>query len=126
MSFLQKKDIVKAHFKNLSRTVCEFFILPKVDRDRYREYVEHKGLDYFMKAKARGKGVIIVACMVEAQPFFIRYFPKSKVLEASSFVSHGCPNMIVICGSNPALEAFLQDTFICSTVNPLSSLFKVD
>ena len=52
--------LTRLTFVNLGRTIVETCRIPKIDRENFRQYIRVEGYEHFLKAKARGRGVIYI------------------------------------------------------------------
>jgi KDO2-lipid IV(A) lauroyltransferase len=56
----QREEILRGCFRNLARLLVEFTHFPKLSKANISEYVVHDGLDNYLEALRRGRGVIFM------------------------------------------------------------------
>ncbi len=56
----ERKRILKRAFRNLGRLLAEFSQFPKLTPTNIHHLVKYEGLEYFLQARARGRGVLIL------------------------------------------------------------------
>src|SRR5262249_37408163 len=56
----QREEILRGCFRNLARLLVEFTHFPKLTKANISEYVVHDGLDNYLEALRRGRGVIFM------------------------------------------------------------------
>jgi Kdo2-lipid IVA lauroyltransferase/acyltransferase len=61
MDISEKKRIARLHFENLGRTMMEFFILPRINKQNLTDYVVREGVENFEQATKKGKGIIFLS-----------------------------------------------------------------
>jgi KDO2-lipid IV(A) lauroyltransferase len=60
MALAERQRLLKAEFDNLGRQLAEFCLFPRYTRDNVDQVATYDGLENFQKAKAQGKGVLLL------------------------------------------------------------------
>jgi len=62
----ERRAILKGVYRSLGRQLAEFCLLPRYQRDGLEKLVVYDGLDHYLAAKARGKGVLFATAHLSA------------------------------------------------------------
>lgn len=96
----QRSDVLAKTYRNLGTQLAEFCQMPRYSADRVqREVMRYEGMEHFLAAEARGKGVLVLTGHLGAW-------------ELSSFVHSllGHPmGMVIRRLDNPLIDAFVND-----------------
>lgn len=56
----KREQILKAEYRHLGYLLAEFCLMPRYTRESASRFIRYDGLDHYLKARDRGKGVLVL------------------------------------------------------------------
>jgi KDO2-lipid IV(A) lauroyltransferase len=98
LTMAERQSLLRAEFDNLGRLLAEFCLFPRYTRENARQVAVYDGLEHYLQAQQRGKGVLLLTAHLGGW-------------ELGSFVHslHGYPLRVVVRTlDNPRLNHLVQ------------------